>query len=177
MARSLLTLKDLSSKDLFAILERAKKLKADIKQRKEITALNNRVVGILFEKPSTRTRASFEAATLRLGGQAGLLMTNKTSTTQGIFTGPDEDNVNNRNQLNYWVFAGGGFKYKMNKSYLFVDLRYNVGLNKYLVSADKRFEQPNHNWVYMYQDSDFRLNSFMLSAGFAYSIFNPKRIK
>ena len=83
MARSLLTLKDLSSKDLFAILERARKLKADIKQRKEITALNNRVVGILFEKPSTRTRASFEAATLRLGGQALYMSSNELQLKRG----------------------------------------------------------------------------------------------
>jgi len=83
MARLLLTLKDLSSKDLFAIFERAKQLKADIKQRKEITALNNRVVGILFEKPSTRTRASFEAATLRLGGAGPLHVFKRTPAETG----------------------------------------------------------------------------------------------
>ena len=114
---------------------------------------------------------------IRLGAQLGLLFDNTTSTTEGIFTGPDEDNLENRNKLNYWVFGGGGFKYKMNKSYFFVDIRYNVGLNKYLVSADRRFAQPNHNWVYMYQDSDFRLNSFMLNVGYARSFFNPKRVK
>jgi hypothetical protein len=114
---------------------------------------------------------------LRIGGQLGILFDNKTSTTSGIFTGPDEDNMENRNQLNYWVFGGGGLKYKLNKGFLFVDLRYNVGLNKYLVSSDQRFTQENHNWVYMYQDSDFRLNSFMISAGYARSFYNPKRIQ
>jgi hypothetical protein len=112
----------------------------------------------------------------RLGFQMGLMFANSTSTISGIFAGPDEDNLENRNQLNYWIFGGGGFKYKLNKSYFFVDLRYNVGLNQYLVSPDKRFTQPNHNWVYMYQDSDFRLNSFMISVGYARSFFNPKRV-
>jgi len=70
MAGSLLTLKDLTSEDLFNIFEKIKRLKTEIKQRASINVLQNRVVGILFEKPSTRTRASFEAATLRLGGQA-----------------------------------------------------------------------------------------------------------
>jgi len=83
MARSLLTLKDLSRKDLFAIFERARQLKADIKQRKKITALKNRVVGILFEKPSTRTRASFEVATLRLGGQALYLSSGELQLKRG----------------------------------------------------------------------------------------------
>ena len=70
MAGSLLTLKDLTSEDLFNIFEKTKRLKTEIKQRASISVLQNRVVGILFEKPSTRTRTSFEAATLRLGGQA-----------------------------------------------------------------------------------------------------------
>ena len=83
MTRSLLTLKDLSGKDLFAIFERAKQLKADIKQRKKITSLSNKVVGILFEKPSTRTRASFEVATLRLGGQALYLSSSELQLKRG----------------------------------------------------------------------------------------------
>jgi ornithine carbamoyltransferase len=68
MTRSLLTAADLSSEDLFAIFERARDLKSRIRSRKPIDALKNRVIGILFEKPSTRTRTSFESAILRLGG-------------------------------------------------------------------------------------------------------------
>jgi len=70
MRRSLLTASDLTSKDLFAIFERARDLKARIKARQSIDTLKNRVIGILFEKPSTRTRTSFESAILRLGGAA-----------------------------------------------------------------------------------------------------------
>ena len=114
---------------------------------------------------------------VRLGFQLGYLFTNTTATTQGIFAGPDEDNLENRNQLNYWAFLGAGAKYKLNKSYFFLDLRYNFGLNQYLISPDKRFTQENHNWVYMYQDSDFRLNTLMLSFGYARSLYNPKKVK
>ena len=70
MTRSLLTADDLTSEDLFAIFERARILKSSIKARNTIDALSNKVIGILFEKPSTRTRTSFEAAILRLGGNA-----------------------------------------------------------------------------------------------------------
>ncbi len=70
MTRSLLTADNLTSKDLLAIFERAAELKSRIKARKPIDSLTNRVIGILFEKPSTRTRTSFESAILRLGGKA-----------------------------------------------------------------------------------------------------------
>ncbi len=83
MAKSLLTLMDLSSNDLTSIFERAKRIKADIKQGNEINALNNKVVGILFEKPSTRTRASFEVATLRLGGKAVYLSSGELQLKRG----------------------------------------------------------------------------------------------
>ncbi len=83
MARSFLTLNDFSSEDLFAIFERAKVLKSDIKQRNDINILRNRVVGILFEKPSTRTRTSFESAVLRLGGQALYLSSNELQLKRG----------------------------------------------------------------------------------------------
>ncbi len=70
MKRSLLTLNDLSSKDLLAILERAKAFKSAVKEKRRLRVLENAVIGILFEKPSTRTRTSFESAILRLGGGA-----------------------------------------------------------------------------------------------------------
>ena len=70
MAGSFLTTEALSSKQLFEIFNRIKVLKNDIKQRKTLDVLRNKVIGILFEKPSTRTRTSFESAILRLGGSA-----------------------------------------------------------------------------------------------------------
>ena len=70
MARSLLTLKDLSAKELFSIFARIKSVKNKLIRHKEINILKNMVVGLLFTKPSTRTRTSFEAAVLRLGGKA-----------------------------------------------------------------------------------------------------------
>ena len=112
----------------------------------------------------------------RLGGMLGLMFSNKTSTTQGIFQGPDEDNLDNRNMLNYWAVGGLGLKYKLSKGYFYLDTRYNFGLNQYLSGTDKRYQQENHNWVYMYHDSDFRINSAMVGIGYVRSFYNPKRI-
>ena len=68
MAGSFLTAQGLSSEQLFEIFDRIKVLKLDMKQGKPLDVLQNKVIGILFEKPSTRTRTSFESAILRLGG-------------------------------------------------------------------------------------------------------------
>ncbi|MCG6878676.1 MAG: ornithine carbamoyltransferase [Deltaproteobacteria bacterium] len=68
MAGSFLTAQGLSPEQLFEIFDRIKILKQDMKQRRSLRVLQNKVIGILFEKPSTRTRTSFESAIVRLGG-------------------------------------------------------------------------------------------------------------
>lgn len=68
--RHLLTLLDLAPAELMAILERAAELKG-MQHRGEIyEPLKNRVLGMVFEKSSTRTRVSFEAGMIQFGGQA-----------------------------------------------------------------------------------------------------------
>ncbi len=69
MTRSFLSFSDLSSAEIKIILTRIKELKGAIKDRKKINTLDQIVVGLLFEKPSTRTSTGFEVAMLRLGGQ------------------------------------------------------------------------------------------------------------
>jgi ornithine carbamoyltransferase len=64
---------DLSSEDLETVLGRA----AAIKAGTDDADLPRRTLAMLFEKPSTRTRTSFETAMTRLGGHA-------------IFLGPDD---------------------------------------------------------------------------------------
>ncbi len=83
MAASLLTLRDLTGENLFCIFEKIKFLKAEIKQRKSLNMLQNKVVGMLFEKPSTRTRTSFEAAALRLGGSTIYLPSSELQLKRG----------------------------------------------------------------------------------------------
>jgi len=83
MASSLLTLNDISPKELHQIFKRAKAFKAKIKKHKKINTLQGRVVGLFFEKPSTRTRVSFETAVTRLGGKAVYLASKDLQHSRG----------------------------------------------------------------------------------------------
>jgi ornithine carbamoyltransferase len=65
MARHLLDLFDLAPIEARALLDRAESAKkADLRR----PVLSGRVLGLIFEKPSLRTRVSFEAAMAHLGG-------------------------------------------------------------------------------------------------------------
>jgi len=66
--RSFLSMSDISTDEFTLILDRTKQIKEEISRRRKLETLENAVVGLLFEKPSTRTSAGFEVATLRLGG-------------------------------------------------------------------------------------------------------------
>jgi ornithine carbamoyltransferase len=70
MKRDFLTLSDLSLDEHRALLARAKALKTARHARRHETTLTGLTLGLLFEKPSTRTRVSFEAAMFQLGGAA-----------------------------------------------------------------------------------------------------------
>jgi len=65
-----LTLDSLKRTDLESIINRALELKNKLKKRKFEATLNNRVLGMIFEKSSTRTRVSFETGMTQLGGHA-----------------------------------------------------------------------------------------------------------
>src|SRR5579863_3671631 len=82
-AKSLLSISDLSARDLGGMLERMKALKPAIERRETLSDLRGRVVGLFFEKPSTRTRTSFEVATVRLGGFPVYLAADELQTSRG----------------------------------------------------------------------------------------------
>lgn len=68
--RHFLTLLDLAPAELAALLDRAIQLKAEFAGRRMRPTLGGRVLAMVFEKSSTRTRVSFETAMAHLGGHA-----------------------------------------------------------------------------------------------------------
>jgi ornithine carbamoyltransferase len=73
MPTHLLDVDDLTTEELTAVLDRAAEIKADGAD----DPLDQQTLGMIFEKPSTRTRVSFETGMTQLGGHA-------------VFLGPDD---------------------------------------------------------------------------------------
>ncbi|MGH2875845.1 MAG: ornithine carbamoyltransferase [Solirubrobacteraceae bacterium] len=108
MLRHLLTGAELSAPELGALLDRAAQLKA---APLSSDALARRTVALIFRAPSTRTRTSFEAGIVELGGHPMVLRPDETQLSRGeslrdtayvlsrqvaaigIRTGPDEEIV------------------------------------------------------------------------------------
>lgn len=68
MKKDLLTLLDLTKSDCDFLFQRAAELKARRKKGIGEAVLSGKSLGLIFDKPSTRTRVSFEAAMIQLGG-------------------------------------------------------------------------------------------------------------
>jgi ornithine carbamoyltransferase len=71
--RHFLTLQDFTPAELNHVLQRAAEFKAEHRQRRYTDRFRNHVLGMLFEKSSTRTRVSFEAGMAQMGGHAMFL--------------------------------------------------------------------------------------------------------
>ena len=81
--KNILTLRELDKKELADILELAIKLKKEHKKGNDTPLLKNKTLAMIFQKPSTRTRVSFEAGMFQLGGYALNLSSNDLQLSRG----------------------------------------------------------------------------------------------
>ena len=94
--RHFLTLMDFSSTDLRKMTDRAIVLKQMQKAGEIYEPLKNRMLGMIFEKSSTRTRVSFETGMLQFGGGALFLSPRDTQLGRGE---PIEDSARVLSQM------------------------------------------------------------------------------
>jgi ornithine carbamoyltransferase len=105
LPRHLLTGEELTREELLALIERARELKAEPLSSR---VLAGKHVALIFQKPSTRTRVSFETGIVELGGHPLILRPDEMQLSRGeaprdtalvlsrhvhaigIRTGPDE---------------------------------------------------------------------------------------
>ena len=78
-----LTLDELESKEINNIIDLAIDLKKEQKKGKTKPLLENKTLAMIFEKPSTRTRVSFETGMFQLGGHALTLSPNDLQLSRG----------------------------------------------------------------------------------------------
>ncbi|MFT7410986.1 MAG: ornithine carbamoyltransferase [Oleispira sp.] len=83
MARHFLTLLDLEPAELDWVINRAIELKKMQHAGEIYEPLKNQVLGMIFEKSSTRTRISFEAGMTQFGGSAIFLSSRDTQLGRG----------------------------------------------------------------------------------------------
>jgi ornithine carbamoyltransferase len=97
MNRHLLTLDDLTAQDVASLFELAAEIKAKRRQGILHPILSGKTLAMIFEKPSLRTRVTFEAGMTQLGGHAIYL------TPTDILLGQRETVQDAARNLERWV--------------------------------------------------------------------------
>ncbi len=81
--KNLLTLAELSPKEFVGLIDDSIKLKKELKKGVNKPILKNKTLTMIFQKPSTRTRVSFEVAMYQLGGHAVNLSSDDMQLSRG----------------------------------------------------------------------------------------------
>lgn len=79
--KSILDLTEMTQAEFLSVIELAKKIKENPTAYQ--TSLSGKILAMIFEKNSTRTRVSFEAGIIQLGGQAIVLDSKNTQMGRG----------------------------------------------------------------------------------------------
>lgn len=83
MTRHLLTVDDFTADDIHALFDRTARMKAELRAGTPHRTLAGKTLAMIFEKPSTRTRVSFEVGMFQLGGHALHLSSQTTQLGRG----------------------------------------------------------------------------------------------
>jgi ornithine carbamoyltransferase len=81
--KDILSLDELSENELRGIIDFAIKLKIELKKGKARPILKNKTLAMIFQKPSTRTRVSFEVGMFQMGGHALNLSSSELQLSRG----------------------------------------------------------------------------------------------
>lgn len=81
--KDILTLDELSRDEILTILSKAEDFKSMLEKKKPHNYLNGKTIALIFQKPSTRTRISFEAGIAQLGAYPLYLNANDMQLGRG----------------------------------------------------------------------------------------------
>lgn len=86
MKKDLISIYDLTAKEIDEILESAIDIKKKYLKGEVSSLLRGKILGLIFQKPSTRTKVSFEAGMKQLGGETILLDIKESQLSRGETT-------------------------------------------------------------------------------------------
>lgn len=119
---------------------------------------------------------------LRAGGSIGYLTNVYSKITREYIEGnntdvksPDINISDYRNQLNFWGIVGGGIKYRIPRGYIFLDVRYNIGLLNQTNTNNRIIKDSEQIWKYHHINDNFILNNGSVSLGYVYLLYKPER--
>lgn len=81
--KKLLTLAELTSDEFLSLIQHAIKIKSELKKGRQVHILKDKTLIMIFQKPSTRTRVSFEVGMYQLGGHVVNLSANDMQLSRG----------------------------------------------------------------------------------------------
>jgi len=127
---------------------------------------------------------------VRVGGHLGSLVSAKSTLTRTYstnssvapVTGPPEDIRIRRNLLNYGLTGGLGFKYRIPKGNIFLDVRYNYSLRNLNVGDQYKGGTAfpvNQNLLYKYYsvDDNIIMDDLAFTIGYSRFFYKPKKKK
>lgn len=97
MKKDLTAISELTKDEIYKILYKAVDLKSELKFEKRLNYLEGKTLALIFEKPSLRTRVTFEVAMRQLGGGSVYL------SQQDIGLGKRESIADVARNLSRWV--------------------------------------------------------------------------
>jgi hypothetical protein len=88
---------------------------------------------------------------------------------------PRLSNIGNRETLCFWGVIGAGVKLKVPKAYIFLDVRYNLGLNNQVNNKGRGLTQTDELWLYQTRDDSFYHDDLNFSLGIVRTIYKPRK--
>jgi len=116
------------------------------------------------------------------GVEANLLLS--ATRTEGSRTGAQSISAsdqplkvsNERNNTNYSLIGGLGFKYKLKTHFFKFEVKYANGMTN-VVNPENRYANPTTVFRLAQVDNNQSLNVISLNFGYVHSIYNPKKLK
>jgi hypothetical protein len=109
---------------------------------------------------------------------AAITATRKNFLNAGVaeVSGQSIDVLAMRNKLNYSALFGVGFQYKVPRGFLFLKANYYIGLQNQNKN-NTRYSNSELLNVYGYTDSDFKLNQMVVTLGYTYCFYRPRKLR